>query len=238
MLELQEALKKLIKNNFTKSEKSFIISLIMKQIILMADIIESRKQPQAQLLKEFQILVDEINRSYSRGLKSPLTITLGDEFQGIANNIDTALSIVISLEENIIHHKFEFNIRYVIYEGEVSTKINRTSAHGMLGTGLTSAREHLTTMKKSTTRFEVLTKNPLFNEIINDAFSILAQTKLQWKHTKDYPIISEFLRGSDYKKTALKLGKNRSLMWKRYNNLHISTYTSAKNIIKKITSLK
>jgi hypothetical protein len=69
----------------------------------MADIItSSNNAKQASLMKEFKQLVKKLNSTFSENVLSPLTITLGDEFQGVIKDISSAVTLIIFAEEQII----------------------------------------------------------------------------------------------------------------------------------------
>src|ERR1700679_127228 len=109
----------------------------------MADIINSREADQLLLMNNFGEVVSAINVSNKENLLSPLTITLGDEFQGITKGLKEAISVILNIEENIIITGNTFKLRYVIVEGAIDTPINSSIAYGMLGDGLTRARKHI-----------------------------------------------------------------------------------------------
>jgi hypothetical protein len=120
----------------------------MNYPILMADIENSGDHAPKTVLAEFKKLVKIFNSKYANKIKSPLTITLGDEFQGITNSIQNGLELIFLIEEFIIKAKLNFRLRYVLYYGAIDTKINTQIAHAMLGPGLTSARKTLSIIKK------------------------------------------------------------------------------------------
>jgi hypothetical protein len=114
-----------------------------EHIVLMADIIDSRKNDQNELMLKFRNVTEEINKSHKKGILSPMTITLGDEFQGVVKNISAAINLILELEEKLMLNNAGFKLRYVLYEGKIDTPINDKIAYGMLGEGLTKAREAL-----------------------------------------------------------------------------------------------
>lgn len=71
----------------------------MKQFILMADIISSRNYPSKNLINDFKSIVQSTNNKYKEQMISPLTITLGDEFQGVINDLKSSISIILYMEE-------------------------------------------------------------------------------------------------------------------------------------------
>ena len=70
-------------------EIKLVISHIMKHFILMADVVKSRDQEPVAMMQAFHSLVRDLNTSFGCRLLSPLTITLGDEFQGVPDSFLT-----------------------------------------------------------------------------------------------------------------------------------------------------
>ncbi|MEO6287886.1 MAG: SatD family protein [Dyadobacter sp.] len=201
------------------------------QYILMADIISSRKSDQKMLMEHFARLVSTSNSRNKPALASPLTITLGDEFQSIAKNLKSALQVIISIEELIIQEQYGFKLRYVLLEGEIDTPINEQIAYGMLGEGLTRARKALTEAKGNKARFSVDVKNKKLTNALNNSLVIYQSLIDGWKIAKDYALITEFLMFGDYKKVANETGKTRSQIWKREKSLKINEYIAIKEVI-------
>lgn len=207
----------------------------MKHFILMADVISSGKKNQNQLMVDFKDLVHEINQSYKKEILSPMTITLGDEFQGVVKDLETSVNIILSLEENIIHKKLNFQLRYILYQGQIETPINADMAYEMLGSGLTNARLELNNLKDEKSRFKVLIENKLQNDVLNNIFIIFENIIQKWNLESDYELVSNFFKFEDYKIIAKKLDKTRSQIWKRKKTLNIESYNATKNIIRLIT---
>jgi hypothetical protein len=202
-----------------------------KHFIYMADVIDSRNQHSAKLMKQFKELVNEINAEHETSLLSPLTITLGDEFQGVASSFKDLIRIVLKIEERIIQKELNFKLRHVLYFGEIKTPLNKESSHAMLGEGLTSARSALEDLKKSrNNRFFIEIHDKLKSKIFNDILFVLQFLVDDWKKT-DYALISEFIEHEDYKKVASVLKKDVSLMWKREKTLRMREYSALKRAI-------
>lgn len=210
----------------------------MKQFILMADIISSGEKDQNQLMIDFKNLVNEINKSYKNEICSPLTITLGDEFQGVLKNLVNSVKIILDLEESIIRKKLNFQLRYVLNQGKIETPINSEIAYEMLGEGLTEARSKLNDLKNEKFRFKISVENELQNEILNNAFKIFESITKKWDIEKDYELVYNFIELCDYKLIAKKMNKTRSQIWKREKTLNIEAYNSVKSIINIIAENK
>lgn len=199
-------------------------------IVLMADIINSRKSDQNELMVKFKRLIDEINKTHKKGILSPMTITLGDEFQGVLKNVSAAVSLILDLEEKLMLDNAGFKLRYVLYEGKIDTPINSEIAYGMLGAGLTKAREALEMTKGTNSRYYFNLKKQHTAEALNNSMSILQNIIEDWKLDTDHELISTFLKWKDYKVVAETLGKTRSQIWKRHKNLKIEPYFAIKQV--------
>ncbi|MFN8310157.1 MAG: SatD family protein [Chitinophagales bacterium] len=206
--------------------------------ILMADIVKSRALSGMKLQKEFRFQVEQINLQFRKELASPLTITLGDEFQGVLNGLNEALQVITTLEQSVALSKFPFQLRYVLYYGKIDTAINHQIAYGMLGDGLAKAREQLQLLKKEKrTRFYFHLPDRKLEELLANSFLIFQSVIDEWK-TKDREVIAAFLSTSNYREAAAKCGRDSSLMWRREQTLHIREFKAIKNIITNLNQLK
>lgn len=203
-----------------------------EKFILMADIVGSRNLDQQMLMNDFREVVIAVNKTSRKSFLSPMTITLGDEFQGVVKDLATALDIILKIEETIVIKEKVFKLRYVLVEGKIETPINRKIGYGMLGKGLTIAREQLTALKSSKARFYFRLNDKKKANTLNSAFFILQDFIDGWRMKMDYYIVSAFFKRKDYKQVAEDLGKDRSLMWKRRKSLRLEEYFALKEVIK------
>jgi hypothetical protein len=201
-------------------------------IILMADIVRSRNQDQAALMRSFQALVMDANTAHN--FVSPLTITLGDEFQGLLGTIAEAVQVLSWLEEERARKGMTFKLRYVIVEGLIETPVNPRIAYGMLGDGLTRARQYLEQLKKEDTRFLFWLKDTRQSKALNNVFIALQELLDHWNVERDHELIGAFLEHNNYIRVAMALKKERSLMWKRKKSLKINAYLALKETAKYI----
>lgn len=206
-----------------------------KKHIIMADIIGSRIHNDKKLMVEFSNAVKLVNFKFKRKLLSPLTITLGDEFQGITDSFQTSIEIVFVLEEWIFTSGCKFRLRYVMNYGNVGTAVNTKTSYAMLGQGLTDARQMIQNLKPSKERFLISTSQKQKTALLNDAFRLYAFITNRWA-TKDAQTILAFINGKDYATAADELKKNRSLIWKRYRSLAMNEYFTAKRIISNLAA--
>lgn len=203
----------------------------MKHFILMADVVKSRDQEPVAMMQAFNSLVKDLNTMFGCRLLSPVTITLGDEFQGVPDSFLTSCELILWLEEQRIDRSLSFTLRYVLLEGDIATPLNTEHAWGMLGQGLTDAREFLQEAKKKELPVLVSIGHPVASQILAEAFIVYMNIVSGWHQEDDYPLVSSFLKHKDYKEVAEALGKSRSQIWKRERTLNMQSYFSIRNII-------
>jgi hypothetical protein len=207
-------------------------------IVLMADIIGSTKKKSKPLMADFKNLVARINASDKKHILSPLTITLGDEFQGVVKDVHGAFRVMFDLELSLMRLKRSFKLRYVIQEGRIDTKLNRTQAYEMLGPGLSAARKQLNTMKTSKSRFRIA----LYNQALSTQLALAMNTYQgitdQWTPAQQKVVVAFVDEQLDYRKVATKLKKDPTTMWRRKKTLLIEEVDSLKKLILLIINQK
>ena len=208
----------------------------MKYYILMADIINSREKNAQLLMEQFKDVISKVNILQNKNLCSPLTITLGDEFQGVVKDLENCIETIFLIEESILESSYDIKLRYVLNYGEIETEINSNIAHAMLGSGLTNTRKQLNLLKSKNFRFMILLddKRIRLQERLNKSFVIYQSFIDSWK-LKDYKIASEFLENKDYKIVAQKVNLDKSTAWRRKISLNINEYFTIKNLIQDLT---
>ncbi|MFE8070624.1 SatD family protein [Marinobacteraceae bacterium S3BR75-40.1] len=116
----------------------------MAYLVLIADIIGSRKLPnRGGIQKKLAAELDRLNATRSQ-LASPYTITLGDEFQAVFEGADRLFADLFSVMGAL--HPVE--LRFAISVGPLDTPINSREAIGMDGPAFHQARDLLERMKK------------------------------------------------------------------------------------------
>lgn len=201
-----------------------------RRYILMGDVIGSSDYNARQLRQEFMGLVSSCNEQLDYGIISPYTVTLGDEFQGVATSLRTTIEAIFHMEESVLGGGLPFKIRYAAVHGEIDTPVNRQKAHTMMGDGLTQAREILTDKRRGKPRFRFNLSNPHTMNQLNRLFLVLDGLTCRWD-VGDGPLILDMLASSHNEEVGLKHGKNRTQIWKRRKHLLIEEYRALKDAI-------
>jgi hypothetical protein len=202
----------------------------MNALVLMADVVASSRQDAPQLQASFQELVSEANLAHDKEILSPLTVTLGDEFQGVCASVEGAMRIMFTMEERLVKSAGGFKLRYILVEGEILTEINTGIAYGMMGPALTAAREELLALKSRKERWSIR----LANEDISYALArqlLLYQWLVDSWGPKDFAEVSAFLDGMTYREVAGHLQKAESSSWRREKSLGIHEYQACKELL-------
>ena len=207
----------------------------MNQVIIMADIVGSSQKSGAQLMKTFSHDVGRINEVFAKSILSPLTITLGDEYQGVVSDIAAAAGIIFRLDEFALVADPSYRLRHVIVYGKIDTPLNSAEAHGMLGPGLTRARELLNEMKKHDREVIIEGFGERTDRLLELAFVLYRGLYTDW-HEKDRKVAFDFIQQRDYKIMAEIYGKDPSTMWRKEHSLKMSEFYAARELITLLVS--
>lgn len=107
--------------------------------VVMGDLVHSERSPTPEKLHErFNNAVAAENLAQSNAVASPMTITLGDEFQGLTRSLVKAGEIARNIRLKLMADKIE--CRFAIGLVELTTELNSDKAWNMMGPGLSKAR--------------------------------------------------------------------------------------------------
>ncbi|HCI69573.1 MAG TPA: hypothetical protein DHV30_02805 [Balneola sp.] len=199
--------------------------------IFMGDVVNSSDYDGELLSKGLKELVESTNKKFSKDILSPLTITLGDEFQGVLNSVSTGIDLLFHLEEELLITEPDFKLHYVLLLGEIETEINPDIAYEMMGKGLTEARKMLSSKKRIRKRFRFKLQNKEQTEQLSNLFEVLDTIILNWKK-EDYPLILDMINNDNNSEVGDLHDKNRDQIWKRRKTLMINEYNLLKDFIK------
>lgn len=186
--------------------------------VFMGDVTASRKYNSAVVQKYLAEVVRAANAAFAGRLLSPLTITLGDEFQGIANTTGTLVDLAFWFQTRCLEAQLPFDLHYSMVEGEVETVINRDIAHGMIGPALTRARELLTRKDRNRPKYQIVIRDETSGLVLHRLFSVLEALERRWKR-KDDLFIAALLSGDGNQRLGERFDMDRSQVWKRRKTL-------------------
>ncbi len=201
------------------------------QTILMGDVVGSSSLDSTFVQESLGEMVQAMNRDHKASILSPLTITLGDEFQGICADSVQGVILLMDFELYRLEHQLPYKMHFVLLEGSVDTEINTETAYGMLGSGLTDARELLSSKKRDRNRFETELEDRFISKQIKRLFSVLDGISEAWK-VADFPLILDMLNEPNNQLVADQHQKTRAQIWKRRKTLQVELYRTIQDVIK------
>lgn len=202
----------------------------MEHFILMSDVKKVPSTEQDKLAEDLKNVTGVINRLHKKSLITPFDLVMNDEFQGITNSLQASLEMIFDIEECIIENNLSFKLRHVLYHDTIDSLQTKHMAYERLGFGLIDARERLKTIKKTESRFLIVTSNEKQSLTLNNLFLIYEDYVDSWKHS-EYEFVSAFLNNRTYKEVAEQFGINISNGWRREKNLRMKQYYTIKEMI-------
>lgn len=196
----------------------------------MGDIVGSSAHNGAGLMNNFKQVIQSANATLSELIKSPLTITLGDEFQGVVKDLPAVAYTIFYIDRELIDITPAFRIRYSMEYGPIDTPVNARRAHEMLGEGLTKARRGLEDLKRYKDHYRVRTGRFYTDEMLNGLFQLYDSIYSDWSE-KDREYLSKFFEKDDYKWVSEQMVRDVSTVWRKRNSLKLEEFNTAKRLI-------
>ena len=190
--------------------------------VLMGDVTGSSKLSSAEVAKSVRQVTETANDVFADRILSPLTVTLGDEFQGVmATAIDT-LDLMLYLHRYIFEHDLP-ELHFAWVYGPIETQINAQIAHGMLGPALTRARKLLTRKDRQRPDIQVDLHSPHMTKIMQNTLFAMTTITNDWKQ-KDAALITDLIEGDEIKAVAARHNRDTSSIYRRRETLMIAPY--------------
>ncbi|MCH8486576.1 MAG: SatD family protein [Candidatus Cyclonatronum sp.] len=200
--------------------------------ILMGDVSASRELDAAKLQTALRELVEKTNEQFKPETPSPYTITLGDEFQGVTQSLHSGIRTIFYMEENRLLLPVPFRLHYVLHQGFIETAINPDKAWGMMGEGLTRARELLTDKGRNRRRYTISlpTEAAPHAAQLNRNFAVLDGIISRW-NPDDYELIFDMIQNESDAEVGKLHGKDRTQIYRRRKTLMINEYNLLKQAV-------
>lgn len=151
-------------------------------IVLIADIVSSKKiNDRNRFQKNLKAELNKINRE-SASILSPMTITLGDEFQCVYSDAGEIFQHVWG----ILFACYPERIRFSYGIGTITTAINKKQAIGMDGPAFYDARDGLTALKQKNYLFNLMYRdgNSELVNLIRNTFYLMSYNVAGWKKNR------------------------------------------------------
>ncbi len=155
--------------------------MAQQYFVIIGDMVQSREIRERQKVQEaFQRALAQVQQEYKQGIVSPLTLTIGDEFQTVLDQSDRFFAMIHCLEEYLPDIRF----RYGLGVGEISTALNRKAAIGMDGPAFHFARQALEQARQMKRRFVFVCASPKIQARIDLFFNWIDTITAGWSKEK------------------------------------------------------
>lgn len=185
----------------------------MPYLALIGDICGSRDlEDRGSVQNQLQQCLNDVNKRYADVLVSPLTITLGDEFQGLFKNANRIWEIVVFIESRL----HPTGLRFGLGTGDISTEINTSAAIGMDGPAFYNAREAIQAAKKSENNYRIRGLGQ-DEELANQVLILISDNRNKWSANR-IEILYSLLRGEKVDRIASGLGISKTAVYKNISD--------------------
>ncbi|KQO58692.1 SatD family protein [Sphingomonas sp. Leaf257] len=157
--------------------------------VLMGDLVDSEEYEDARYLHSaFNSAVERQKALLADDMASPLTITLGDEFQGLLHSLDAAAKAARNIRFDLMLH--DIDCRFVIGIVDIKTPLNSERAWNMMGPGFAAARERLGE-KRSPNRYRFsIPQDALLETLLEAIGGSLSAIERKWSRVQRDVIIT------------------------------------------------
>jgi hypothetical protein len=121
-------------------------------LVLIGDVIDSRKlENRPEFQKQFAAVLHEVQNRIKAITVSPLTVTIGDEFQAVFHSASGLFEACLDLQIRLLPVRLRFGLGL----GAVSTALNQQQAIGMDGPAFHSARQAIEKARQTKSQFRL-----------------------------------------------------------------------------------
>lgn len=151
------------------------------EVVLIGDVIKSREKFDPAEWEHFHTSINTINKEFASAFKIPLTVYSGDSFGGICDTVNSAVSIILAIQEHQQPHKS----RIVLIEDEVSYGLSSTSLDSesfltLEGPALWKSQPQMDMLKKSKSFFLANLTNELKTLSVNTILNLILSIRNSW----------------------------------------------------------
>lgn len=204
---------------------------------VMGDLVGSSEAADLRRLHAtFNRGIDGANERFTGELASPLTITLGDEFQGLAPDLVTAF--VIGHHVRISLLKETLLVRIAVGTADLETDLNPSKAWNMMGPGLAETRAKLSDKKDANCYRFSMPQDPVLELLLDGVGRSLTTIEDAWTETQ-VEYVTAILEdpGQPRSRTATDLGISENSLYKVLRSANFRLYTQQLDTVRDALTL-
>lgn len=201
----------------------------MNKIVLIGDIVASKKIAQRKALQERLASALAALNEHNPNLASRYTITLGDEFQAVFHTAESLFYETIQ----ILSAAFPEKIRFSFGVGTILTEINYEQALGMDGPAFYQARDGVNELKESDCLYRICGLAYPHLELLNQSLCLFSHTCRNWNLNR-FQILARLQQGSAVQEIAQELNISDKAV---YKNIAMGNLETVQALFKEIAAI-
>ncbi len=170
------------------------------EVVLIGDIIKSRKKFDSDKWKEFHSGIKLLNKKYVPAFKIPLTVYSGDSFGAVVNDILAGIEIILNFPMAMDDYK----ARIVLIHGDVQFGMELKNMTNLEGPALWKSTEKIKELKTSDLYFGLEMDSKKFEKILQSNINLLLSHKYSWSSLQK-AVYTEYCKDQTQKQIAKKL---------------------------------
>lgn len=197
-------------------------------IVLIADIVNSRIIENRHVFqRDLKAIINTVNERSRTSHLSPITLTLGDEFQAVYGGFRTLFPDMIDIMTSI--HPYQ--LRIAIAHGQLSTDINPNAALEMDGSAFIKARELMESLKKARhTMMQIATTEAFNPDLTNLCLRLVSKEIARWK-SNTLKIFDDLLNHARKEQIAGALQITKRAVDQQIATHHLEEYTEMLDLV-------
>jgi len=155
---------------------NYISSMGRKKVVLIGDVIQSRKGFNPEQWENFHQSLRVINENFKNSLKIPLTVYSGDSFGAVCRDIETGCNIVLAIQEK----QRLYSSRMVLIEDEINYGLDKKSFLTLEGPALWKSVNLLRKLKTKPNYFLSSLEDELMTRTTNTILNLILSIRSEW----------------------------------------------------------
>jgi len=173
--------------------------------VVIGDISKSRELgDRAAIQRRFKAAIEEINQRFTDFIVSRFLVTIGDEFQGVLNDVANSYDVIVAMRELLYPVQFVFGVGV----GTITTEI-APEAIGMDGPAFHNARAALEEGKEEGYEVRYRGLGEPFDYLINAMLVLIEALKRRWTE-RQFKVISIYRQTGSQAEVARRLKVSRA----------------------------
>ena len=193
--------------------------------VVMGDLVQSESAPSVERLHTvFNRAINQVNVSSRAAIASPLTITLGDEFQGLCRSLAGGLGIIQQLRRRMLADNVQ--CRFALGVIRLETPLRTDRAWNMMGPGLAATREKLAGKRTVNAYRFSLPNQPVLEDLLEAIGYSATLVELDWTERQREIAIASLSAESPAPQVAKQLGVGVRTLYKIRSSARLDFYQS------------